>query len=79
MAKKTGYWSAAIASLNNRVFNAKCIIQWEGGLGNCDVAILTHLLNNTPMKPIRYSSGLEQMKRLVGQRQFVEHLAITVA
>ena len=58
---------STIASLNNRVSNAKCIIQCDGGLGNCDVATLTHLLNNTPMKPIRYSSGLEQMKRIVNE------------
>jgi hypothetical protein len=63
---------STIASLSNRVSNAKCIIQWDGGLGNCDVAALTHLLNNTPMKPIRYSNGLEQMKRLVDQKLFVK-------
>jgi hypothetical protein len=29
------------------------------------VSTLVHLLNDTPMKPIGYSKGLEQMKRLV--------------
>ena len=56
---------STIASLNNRIGDTRCIIQYEGGLENCDVAVLAHLLNDTPMKPIGYSKGLEQMKRLV--------------
>lgn len=56
---------STIASLNNRIHDAKCIIQYKGGLDNCDIAALVHLLNDTPMKPIAYSKGLEQMKRLV--------------
>jgi len=61
---------STIASLNNRVSNAKCIIRFDGGLGHGDDAKLAHLLNNTPMKPIRYSSGLEQMTGLVNKRSF---------
>jgi len=58
---------STIASLNNRIRDAKCIIQYKGGLENCDVAALVHHLNDTPMKPIGYSKGLEQMKRLVDE------------
>ena len=48
---------STIASLNNRIGDTRCIIQYEGGLENCDVAVLAHLLNDTPMKPIGYSRG----------------------
>ena len=56
---------STLGSLNNRIADAKCIIEYRGGLENCDVPSLAHLLNDTPMKPIGYSKGLEQMKRLV--------------
>jgi len=56
---------SALGSLNNRITDAKCLIKYEGGLDHCDVPALAHLLNETPMKPIGYSKGLEQMKRLV--------------
>lgn len=53
---------STIASLNNRVIDTKHIIQYDGGLANCDAATVTHLLNETPMRPIGYSNGLEEMK-----------------
>ena len=56
---------SALGSLNNRIADAKCIIKYEGGLDHCDVPALAHLLNKTPMGPIGYANGLEQMKRLV--------------
>ena len=56
---------SVLGSLNNRITDAKCIIEYKGGLDHCDVSTLVHLLNDTPMKPIGYSKGLEQMKQLV--------------
>jgi hypothetical protein len=53
---------STIGSLNNRVLDTKHIIWYEGGLANCDAAAVTHALNETPMGPIGYSHGLEQMK-----------------
>jgi hypothetical protein len=63
---------STIASLNNRISNAKCIIRFDGGLGYCDDGKLAHLLNNTPMKPIQYSSGLEQIARLIDKGLFAK-------
>ena len=56
---------SVLGSLNNRIANAKCIIEYKGGLAHCDASTLVHLLNETPMGPIGYSNGLEQMKKLV--------------
>lgn len=56
---------STLGSLNNRIAYAKCIIKYEGGLDHCDVPALARLLNQTPMKPIGYANGFEQMKRLV--------------
>ena len=56
---------STVASLNNRIANAKATFHWQGGFGYCDVAALVVLLNDTPMKPIGYSSGYEQMRNLV--------------
>jgi len=53
------------ASLNNRIANAKATFLWQGGFGCCDLAALAVLLNQTPMKPIGYSNGYEQMRKLV--------------
>jgi hypothetical protein len=53
--------------MNNRISNAKLTFQWQGGFGNCDTGALTILLNQTPMKPIGYSSGFEQMRSLVAE------------
>ena len=68
----TGLWRlveratrSALGSLNNRIADAKCLISCKGGLDHCNVRALAHLLNGTPMKPIGYSNGLEQMRRLV--------------
>ena len=58
---------STVASMNNRISNAKLTFQWQGGFGNCDTGALTILLNQTPMKPIGYSSGLEQMRSLVAE------------
>ena len=56
---------STVASLNNRIANAKTIFQWQGGFGYCEIASLAVPLNQTPMKPIGYSNGLEQMQTLV--------------
>jgi hypothetical protein len=56
---------SVLGSLNNRITDAKCIIEYKDGLDHCDMLALTHLLNETPMGPIGYSNGLEQMKILV--------------
>lgn len=56
---------STVGSMNNRIADAKHIFQWQGGFGHCDTGTLTILLNRTPMKPIGYSNGLEQMRSLV--------------
>ncbi len=56
---------STVASLNNRVTDAKSTFQWHGGFGCCDISSLAVSLNQTPMKPIGYSNGLEQMQALV--------------
>jgi len=56
---------STVASLNNRIANAKATFQWQGGFGCCEIAALAVLLNQTPMKPIGYSNGYEQMRSLV--------------
>ena len=58
---------STIASLNNRVTRTKRIIHHHGGIQNCDVAMVTHLLNWMPMAPIGYSNALEQMRALVAK------------
>jgi len=58
---------STLGSLNNRITDTKLIIQHQGGLDCCDVGMLNHLLNGTPMKPIRYRNGLEQMRALVSR------------
>lgn len=58
-----GHDRSVLGSLNNRVSDAKLMIQRS--LETCDVASITHVLNTTPMKPIGYSDGLHQMKTLV--------------
>jgi len=54
-----------VASLNNRISDAKTTSLWQGGFGCCEIAALTVSLNQTPMKPIGYSNGREQMQNLV--------------
>ena len=54
-----------IGSLNNRVSNAKSMLQWHGGYGYCDCRVINIGLNETPMKPIGYSTGMEKMAALV--------------
>ncbi len=56
---------STVGSLNNRARDAKSMIQWYGGLEGCSVKTVTHLLNNTPMKPIGYLKGLEKMTALL--------------
>jgi len=56
---------STVASLNNRIANAKSTVLWHGGLVCCEIASIAVLLNQTPMKPIGYSNGYEQMQTLV--------------
>ena len=56
---------SVIGSLNNRVADAKFRVAWDGGLDLCDIGALTTELNQTPMKPIGYSNGLERMQMAV--------------
>ena len=63
-----------ISSLNNRIANAKSMIEWRGGYNNCDWRAINILLNQTPMKPIGYSNGLEQMRALLaGLKRSQDH------
>lgn len=61
---------SVLGSLNNRIADAKRIIEYKGGLDHCDTPALAHLLNETPMGPIGYANGLEQMRRLVDTTMF---------
>ena len=56
---------SAVASLNNRIADTKHYIQYEGGLALCRQSAVVHMLNETPMSPIGYSNGLEQMQSLL--------------
>lgn len=58
---------STVGSLNNRARNAKIMVQWHGGYGNCDFGAVNLLLNGTPMKPIGYSNGEKEMRILVGR------------
>jgi hypothetical protein len=58
---------STLGSLNNRVTDTKILIKHHGGLDCCDVGTVNDLLNGTPMKPIRYRNGLEQMRGLVAK------------
>ncbi|MGA2622053.1 MAG: hypothetical protein ABSF26_31055 [Thermoguttaceae bacterium] len=59
--------STMIGSLNNRVSNAKSMLQWHGGYGYCDCRVINIGLNETPMKPIGYSNGMERMRSLLSR------------
>ena len=56
---------STLGSLNNRIADAKAHFAWEGGLDICDIGDVTKWLNETPMKPIGYSNGFEQMRSVV--------------
>jgi hypothetical protein len=43
------------------------IVQHHGGLQNCDIAMVPHLLNWMPMAPIGCSGALEQMRGLAAK------------
>jgi len=58
---------STLGSLNNRIGDAKYLIEDDGGPDHCDVFAVTHLLNETPMKPIEYANGLERMQSLVDE------------
>lgn len=58
---------STLGSLNNRVADAKAFIQYHGGLEHCNLEIVANALNDTPMAPIGYSKGREQMERLVAK------------
>ena len=59
---------STLGSLNNRVTDAKAHFAWDGGLDVSDIVSVTRWLNETPMKPIGYSNGLEQMRTVVEKR-----------
>ena len=56
---------STLGSLNNRIADTKAILSCDSGLSISDIGRLTKMLNETPMKPIGYSNGLEQMRGLV--------------
>ncbi len=58
---------SAMGSLNNRITDTKTLVPWLGNLDVCDIAEITTSLNETPMKPIGYSKGVEQMRELVAK------------
>ena len=58
---------STLGSLNNRVADTKLLVHHRGGVDCCDVGTVNHLLNETPMKPIRYRNGLEEMRILVSR------------
>lgn len=64
---------SALGSLNNRIADSKAYIASDGGFSVSDIGSLTRWLNETPMKPIGYSNGVEQIRRVVDSG----HLATT--
>jgi hypothetical protein len=58
---------STMGSLNNRVIDTKCMVEYFGGLEDCKEETVTTSLNKTPMKAIGYSNGLEKMKCLVAE------------
>jgi hypothetical protein len=56
---------STVGSLNNRVQDAKCLIEVHGGLDSCLAGHINRMLNDTPMKAIGYSKGIEKMRALV--------------
>jgi hypothetical protein len=58
-----------VGALNNRIADTKTIVTFNGGFANCDLGEISRDLNTTPMKPIGYKNGLEQMRALVGESQ----------
>ena len=56
---------STMGSLNNRIADTKYMIPYDGGFDVCDIGNLTTMLNETPMKPIGYSFGIEEMRRTV--------------
>jgi hypothetical protein len=76
--KEVAAWQRSVRLLNEsskhdslspqpRIADAKATFQWQGGFGCCDIAALAVLLNQTPMKPIGYWNGYEQMRALVNR------------
>jgi hypothetical protein len=65
MAVGKAHYRTTISSLNNRIADAKTMIAGHGGYGNYDLTAINLGLNQTPMKPIGYSNGLEQMRSLL--------------
>jgi hypothetical protein len=59
---------STLGSLNNRVADTKAHIAWDGGFSVSDIGSVTKWLNGTPMKPIGYANGLEQMRSVVEER-----------
>lgn len=57
---------STLGSLNNRVSDAKMLIQHHGGLKYANIELVANLLNDTPMAPIGFSNGRKQMEQLVG-------------
>ncbi len=60
---------STVGCLNNRVSDAKRIIDFRGGLTYCNVWELVHLLNEVPLKPIGYSRGLKTMQAVVAGKE----------
>jgi hypothetical protein len=56
---------STLGSLNNRVTDIKSHFARHLGFENCDIGSVTKWLNETPMKPIGYANGFEQMRRVV--------------
>ena len=54
-----------LGSLNSRVTDIRTHFAWHLGFETCDFGSAAKLLNETPMKSIGYSNGLEQMRRVV--------------
>lgn len=59
---------STLGSLNNRISDAKSLIEYHGGLSLCDPVELARMLNDTPMSPIGYSSGVEEMRLFVAKQ-----------
>jgi hypothetical protein len=50
-----------VGALNNRIADTKMILAVNGGFANCNCGEINKALNETPMKPVHFSNGLDEM------------------
>jgi len=54
---------SVLGSMNDLVFQIRCLVYSMGGLADANLSVINHHLNRIPMSAIRYSVGIEELKR----------------